>query len=432
MRRRSRRSKPNPAAISSASPATSGRPGAIEDLVRRHPEVDILVNNLGIFEPKPFEDIPDADWMRFFEVNVLSGVRLSRAYLPAMKRANWGRIIFISSESALQIPAEMIHYGVTKTAQIAVARGLAETVAGTGITVNSVLPGPTRSRGVDDFVDALSSGGAELRGVRDGVLREGPSDLAHQALRLARGGRLARRLSREPARRPGPRARRCGSTAAWSRAPFEGASAVGLKPGEAPARSRVLDRAEMPIDTAELARFLIGKMLVRMLAEGVAGGRIVETEAYSIGDAAGHAYRGMTRRNRALFLERGHAYVYLAYGVSFMLNVSSETAGVGAGVLIRAIEPTIGVDILQRNRGAQRLQDLARGPGRLCEALGIDRRLDGIDLCQAGALWLGSDGSAPGEIGLSKRIGITRAADSPLRFYVRGSRFVSGPQALNR
>ncbi len=130
----------------------------IEDLVRRHPEVDILVNNMGVFEPKPFEDIPDADWMRFFEVNVLSGVRLSRAYLPGMKRANWGRIIFISSESALQIPAEMIHYGVTKTAQIAVARGLAETVAGTGITVNSVLPGPTRSRGVNDFVAALSGG----------------------------------------------------------------------------------------------------------------------------------------------------------------------------------------------------------------------------------------------------------------------------------
>jgi NAD(P)-dependent dehydrogenase (short-subunit alcohol dehydrogenase family) len=130
----------------------------IEDLVRRHPEVDILVNNMGIFEPKPFEDIADADWMRFFEVNVLSGVRLSRAYLPAMKRANWGRIIFISSESAVQIPAEMIHYGATKTAQIAVARGLAETVAGTGITVNSVLPGPTRSRGVNDFVAALSAG----------------------------------------------------------------------------------------------------------------------------------------------------------------------------------------------------------------------------------------------------------------------------------
>jgi DNA-3-methyladenine glycosylase len=197
-------------------------------------------------------------------------------------------------------------------------------------------------------------------------------------------------------------------------------------------RLRVLDRAEMPIDTAELARFLIGKMLVRTLPEGVAGGRIVETEAYDIGDPAGHAYRGITPRNRSLFLERGHAYVYLAYGISFMLNVSSEKPGVGAGVLIRAIEPTDGIAIMERNRGVQRVRDLARGPGRLCAALRIDRRLDGIDLCQAGPLWLGSDGQAPDEIGLSKRIGITQAADSVLRFYVRGNRFVSGPQALNR
>lgn len=198
------------------------------------------------------------------------------------------------------------------------------------------------------------------------------------------------------------------------------------------ARPRVLDRAELPVDTAQLARFLIGKMLVRVLAEGVAGGRIVETEAYGIGDPAGHAYRGITPRNRALFLERGHAYVYLAYGSSFMLNVSSEPRGVGAGVLIRAIEPTDGIAIMERNRGIERVRDLARGPGRLSAALEIDRRLDGIDLCQAGPLWLGSDGRAPGEIGQSKRIGITRAADSLLRFYVRGNRFVSGPQALNR
>ena len=202
--------------------------------------------------------------------------------------------------------------------------------------------------------------------------------------------------------------------------------------GATPMRPRVLDRAEMPVDTAELARFLIGKMLVRTLAEGVAGGRIVETEAYDIGDPAGHAYRGITPRNRALFLERGHAYVYLAYGISFMLNVSSERPGVGAGVLIRAIEPTDGIGIMVLNRGTERVRDLARGPGRLSAALRIDRRLDGIDLCQAGPLWLGSDGQAPGEIGLSKRIGITRAADSPLRFYARGNRFVSGPQALNR
>jgi NAD(P)-dependent dehydrogenase (short-subunit alcohol dehydrogenase family) len=133
-----------------------GTAAAAEELVRLHPDIQILVNNLGIFEPKPFEQIPDADWLRLFEVNVLSGVRLARLCLPAMRRADWGRIIFISSESAVQIPAEMIHYGMTKTAQLAVARGLAEAVAGTGITVNSVLPGPTRSRGVGDFVDALA------------------------------------------------------------------------------------------------------------------------------------------------------------------------------------------------------------------------------------------------------------------------------------
>jgi NAD(P)-dependent dehydrogenase (short-subunit alcohol dehydrogenase family) len=127
-----------------------------EALVTRHPGIEILVNNLGIFEPKPFEDIPDEDWKRFFDVNVLSGVRLARLCLPAMKRANWGRIIFISSESAVQIPAEMIHYGMTKTAQLAVARGLAESLAGTAITVNSILPGPTKSRGVGDFLDALA------------------------------------------------------------------------------------------------------------------------------------------------------------------------------------------------------------------------------------------------------------------------------------
>jgi DNA-3-methyladenine glycosylase len=196
-------------------------------------------------------------------------------------------------------------------------------------------------------------------------------------------------------------------------------------------RPRVLDRAELPVDTAGLARFLIGKMLVRMLDEGVAAGHIVETEAYPIGDPAGHAYGGITQRNRALFLERGHAYVYLAYGVSFMLNVSSERAGVGAGVLIRAIEPTLGVAIMERNRNIDRVRDLARGPGRLAAALGIDLRLDGIDLCRAGPLWLGSDGRASDEIGRSKRIGITRAPDSPLRFYLRGNRFVSGSRALN-
>jgi NAD(P)-dependent dehydrogenase (short-subunit alcohol dehydrogenase family) len=128
------------------------------DAAQKHPDVEILVNNVGIYEVKSFEDISDDDWRRLFEVNVLSGIRLARLFLPGMKRQNWGRIIFISSESGVQIPAEMIHYGVTKTAQLAVARGLAETVAGTGITVNSVLPGPTKSRGVGDFIESFSKG----------------------------------------------------------------------------------------------------------------------------------------------------------------------------------------------------------------------------------------------------------------------------------
>lgn len=126
------------------------------ELVRKYPDVDILVNNLGIFEPKAFEEIPDEDWRRFFDVNVLSGVRLARAYLPGMRRRDWGRIIFISSESALQIPVEMIHYGMTKSAQIAVSRGIAESLAGTRITCNCVLPGPTQSRGVTDFVEQMA------------------------------------------------------------------------------------------------------------------------------------------------------------------------------------------------------------------------------------------------------------------------------------
>lgn len=133
-----------------------GTEEAAEALVTLFPNVEILINNLGIFEPKPFEAIPDADWQRFFDVNVISGIRLARLYLPAMRAQNWGRIIFISSESGVQIPAEMVHYGVTKAAQIAVARGIAESVAGTGITVNSVLPGPTKSRGVLEFIDTLA------------------------------------------------------------------------------------------------------------------------------------------------------------------------------------------------------------------------------------------------------------------------------------
>ncbi|WP_058189280.1 SDR family NAD(P)-dependent oxidoreductase [Terracidiphilus gabretensis] len=127
-----------------------------ERVISTLPLVDVLVNNVGIFEPKPFAEIPDTDWYRLFEVNVMSGVRLSRHYLAGMLKKNWGRILFISSESAVQIPAEMVHYGMTKTAQVAVARGIAESVAGTGITVNSILAGPTESEGVGGFVEALA------------------------------------------------------------------------------------------------------------------------------------------------------------------------------------------------------------------------------------------------------------------------------------
>jgi DNA-3-methyladenine glycosylase len=220
-----------------------------------------------------------------------------------------------------------------------------------------------------------------------------------------------------------------------------------------------LTRAELPDDTASLARTLIGKLVVRTLPEGVVSGRIVETEAYVQGDAAGHGYRGMTPRNRSLFLERGHAYVYLAYGISYMLNVSSEGPGIGTGVLIRALEPLEGIAIMRLNRGIERLRDLARGPGRLAAALRIDRSLDGLDLCQEGPLWLARDdpgharddpgharddhghagddhGHAgddrkPGDIGQGIRIGISKDADRLLRFYVRGSAFVSGPGWLN-
>ncbi|HET9039499.1 MAG TPA: SDR family NAD(P)-dependent oxidoreductase, partial [Gemmatimonadales bacterium] len=159
--------------------ADLGTAAGCEDVVDEVPVVDILVNNVGIFEPKPFEEITDADWMRFFEVNVLSGVRLTRHYLPLMRSANWGRVVFVSSESALQIPTEMIHYGMTKTAQLAVARGLAETLAGTNVTVNSVLPGPTASEGVMGFVaDLAAAQGQDIASVeRDFFASARPSSV---------------------------------------------------------------------------------------------------------------------------------------------------------------------------------------------------------------------------------------------------------------
>ena len=187
------------------------------------------------------------------------------------------------------------------------------------------------------------------------------------------------------------------------------------------------------MDTVELARYLIGKVVVHDIDSGRLSGRIVETEAYPVGDAAGHAFRGKTQRNRSLFLERGHAYVYLSYGTSFLLNVTSEVPGVGAGVLLRAIEPLEGIEeMMAGNRGTMRLADLGRGPGRLTKALRVDLGQDGVDLCAAGSLWLAATAQRIGGIGKSVRIGITRDADRLLRFYERGNAHVSGVRKLRQ
>ena len=195
---------------------------------------------------------------------------------------------------------------------------------------------------------------------------------------------------------------------------------------------QILARSKLPSDTVKLARYLIGKIVVRETARGLISGRIVETEAYPVGDAAGHAFRGETARTTSLFLSRGHAYVYLAYGTAYMLNVSSEAVGVGAGVLIRALEPLEGIAAMRRNRHVQTLRDLTRGPGRLAQALAIDRRLDGVDLCSEGPLWLARDKTIATRMGVSTRIGLSKEAHRALRFYVRGNPFVSGTKALNR
>jgi DNA-3-methyladenine glycosylase len=181
-----------------------------------------------------------------------------------------------------------------------------------------------------------------------------------------------------------------------------------------------------------LARWLIGRMVVRDLPQGRRAGRIVETEAYLQGDAAAHAFRGMTPRNRSLFLAPGHAYVYRAYGTAWMLNVSSAAAGIGEGVLIRALEPLEGIDLMRETRGGVPFRDLARGPGRLAAAMKIDRALDGHDLTAEGPLWLADDGHPAAPLGISTRIGITKDAHRPLRFFLHASPFVSGPASLNR
>lgn len=194
---------------------------------------------------------------------------------------------------------------------------------------------------------------------------------------------------------------------------------------------RPLRRKDLPADTVALARFLIGKALVHDLPEGRVAGRIVETEAYLPGDPACHAFNGETRRNRSLFRERGHAYVYFSYGCWALMNVASEAAGTGAGILLRALQPIEGAALLEERRKTMRLHDLARGPGRLSLAMGITLADDGRDLCNGGPLWLGSELWPADAIGTSVRIGITKAADRHLRFYEIGSRFVSGPARLN-
>jgi len=199
-----------------------------------------------------------------------------------------------------------------------------------------------------------------------------------------------------------------------------------------PLRIRRLRRAELPTDAIELSRFLIGKTLVHELPRVRLSGRIVETEAYPVGDAAGHAYKGETPSRRSLFLPHGHAYVYFTYGSCFMMNVSSETSGTGAGVLIRALEPLEGILFMQRRRGATRLVDLARGPGRLTQAMDINKRYDGVNLSTHPKLWLGDETRPTGPIGISIRIGIDRSVERLFRFYERGSPFVSGPKRLRK
>ena len=187
------------------------------------------------------------------------------------------------------------------------------------------------------------------------------------------------------------------------------------------------------MDTVELARYLIGKAVVHDTDFGRLSGRIVETEAYPVGDAAGHAFHGKTQRNRSLFLERGHAYVYVGYGIWFLLNVTSEMPGVGGGVLLRAIEPLDGIsEMMAGSCGATRLANLGRGPGRLTKALRVDLSQDGLDLCAGGPLWLATTARRIGTIGKSVRIGITRDVDRPLRFFEPGNAHVSGAKKLRQ
>lgn len=192
-----------------------------------------------------------------------------------------------------------------------------------------------------------------------------------------------------------------------------------------------LRRKSLPVDTIELARYLIGKTLVHDLPAGRVSGVIVETEAYPPGDTAGHAFRGKTRGNQSLFLGPGYCYVYFTYGSSFMVNVSSEEPGVGAGVLLRALEPLEGIEIMQRFRKVTRARDLARGPGRLAQAMHVDKRYDGVDLCAGEALWLGTAARRIGPVRSSTRIGLTREVHRKRRFFESNNPYVSGPRSLS-
>src|SRR5881275_2873866 len=210
----------------------------------------------------------------------------------------------------------------------------------------------------------------------------------------------------------------------------QSSSSSALKESHAKISMRRIRRPELPIDTVALSRFLIGKVVVHDLPAGRVSGRIVETEAYPPGDPAGHHFRGPTPRIRSMYLAPGHAYVFFNYGAHFMLNVVSERPETAAAILIRALEPLEGIEIMQRHRKTTELLDLTRGPGRLAKALQIDRRHDGVDLCADEKLWLGAIDHPVGRIGKSVRIGITRAADKLLRFFERSNPFVSGPRRL--
>jgi len=205
----------------------------------------------------------------------------------------------------------------------------------------------------------------------------------------------------------------------------------GSARAESPRAWRRLTRAELPPRTHALARYLLGKLVVHDSVHGRLAGRIVETEAYPPRDPACHAYVGETARNRSLFAAHGTCYVYFIYGTWFMLNVAAEDVGVGAGVLIRALEPVCGLESMRRLRGTERARDLTRGPGRVAQAFAIEARHDGLDLCAPGALWLAHADAARGVIARSVRIGITQAAEKPWRYFERGNVYVSGPRRLN-